>query len=88
MNLPAIYRSGFKCSKCNKSFTSKEVFLDLTVTSGMKEYSELKAARRAVQEPARLLSLGGGVRTSIGVASLAAMKRYISWLPHSSIPFL
>uniref|UniRef100_A0A453T4C3 Methyltransferase type 11 domain-containing protein n=1 Tax=Aegilops tauschii subsp. strangulata TaxID=200361 RepID=A0A453T4C3_AEGTS len=45
MNLPAIYRSGFKCSKCNKSFTSKDVFLDLTVTSGMKEYSELKPAR-------------------------------------------
>uniref|UniRef100_A0A453T5Z0 Methyltransferase type 11 domain-containing protein n=2 Tax=Aegilops tauschii subsp. strangulata TaxID=200361 RepID=A0A453T5Z0_AEGTS len=45
MNLPAIYRSGFKCSKCNKSFTSKDVFLDLTVTSGIKEYSELKPAR-------------------------------------------
>ncbi|XP_044444865.1 uncharacterized methyltransferase At2g41040, chloroplastic [Triticum aestivum] len=45
MNLPAIYRSGFKCSKCNRSFTSKDVFLDLTVTSGMKEYSELKPAR-------------------------------------------
>nr|BAJ94151.1 predicted protein [Hordeum vulgare subsp. vulgare] len=45
MNLPAIYRSGFKCSKCNKSFTSKDVFLDLTVTSGMKQYSELKPAR-------------------------------------------
>uniref|UniRef100_A0A8R7RAP5 Uncharacterized protein n=1 Tax=Triticum urartu TaxID=4572 RepID=A0A8R7RAP5_TRIUA len=45
MNLPAIYRSGFKCSKCSKSFTSKDVFLDLTVTSGMKEYSELKPAR-------------------------------------------
>uniref|UniRef100_A0A452XC26 Methyltransferase type 11 domain-containing protein n=3 Tax=Aegilops tauschii subsp. strangulata TaxID=200361 RepID=A0A452XC26_AEGTS len=45
MNLPAIYRSGFKCLKCNRSFTSKDVFLDLTVTSGMKEYSELKPAR-------------------------------------------
>ena len=28
---------------------------------------------------------GGGVRTSIGVASLAATKRYISRTPHSSI---
>uniref|UniRef100_A0A0D9WSL1 Methyltransferase type 11 domain-containing protein n=1 Tax=Leersia perrieri TaxID=77586 RepID=A0A0D9WSL1_9ORYZ len=45
INLPAIYRSGFKCSKCNKSFTSKDIFLDLTVTSGTKEYSELKPAR-------------------------------------------
>lgn len=45
INLPAIYRSGFKCSKCKKSFTSKDIFLDLTVTSGTKEYSELKPAR-------------------------------------------
>ncbi|XP_044432418.1 uncharacterized methyltransferase At2g41040, chloroplastic-like [Triticum aestivum] len=45
MNLLAIYRSGFKCSKCNQSFTRKDIFLDLTVTSGMKEYSELKPAR-------------------------------------------
>uniref|UniRef100_A0A0E0E4C4 Methyltransferase type 11 domain-containing protein n=1 Tax=Oryza meridionalis TaxID=40149 RepID=A0A0E0E4C4_9ORYZ len=45
INLPSIYRSGFKCSKCNKSFTSKDIFLDLTVTSGTKEYSELKPAR-------------------------------------------
>lgn len=42
---PAIYRSGFKCSKCNKSFTSKDIFLDLTVTAGTKEYSEQKPAR-------------------------------------------
>ena len=42
---PAIYRSGFKCSKCNKSFTSKDIFLDLTVIAGTKEYSEQKPAR-------------------------------------------
>ncbi|KAG7021193.1 putative methyltransferase, chloroplastic [Cucurbita argyrosperma subsp. argyrosperma] len=41
-NLPAIYRSGFKCGRCNKSYTSKNIFLDLTVTSGMKEYVEVK----------------------------------------------
>ncbi|WVZ79200.1 hypothetical protein U9M48_026808 [Paspalum notatum var. saurae] len=45
INLPAIYRSGFKCSKCNKSFSSKDIFLDLTVTAGTKEYSEQKPAR-------------------------------------------
>nr|CAB3470987.1 unnamed protein product [Digitaria exilis] len=45
INLPAIYRSGFKCTKCNKSFTSKDIFLDLTVTSGTKEYTEQKPAR-------------------------------------------
>jgi hypothetical protein len=31
--------------KCKKSFTSKDIFLDLTVTSGTKEYSKLKSAR-------------------------------------------
>ncbi|KAL3840721.1 hypothetical protein ACJIZ3_025312 [Penstemon smallii] len=43
-NLPAIYRSGFKCRKCNKSYSSKNVYLDLTVTSGTKEYNEFKPA--------------------------------------------
>ncbi|XP_072964066.1 uncharacterized methyltransferase At2g41040, chloroplastic isoform X1 [Typha angustifolia] len=44
-NLPAIYRSGFQCQKCNKSFSSRNVFVDLTITSGTKEYSETKPAR-------------------------------------------
>ncbi|KAG0515333.1 hypothetical protein BDA96_10G269200 [Sorghum bicolor] len=43
INLPAIYRSGFKCSKCNKSFTSKDYFqpvaggilLDVSCGSGL-----------------------------------------------------
>ncbi|KAH0742722.1 hypothetical protein KY290_030715 [Solanum tuberosum] len=41
-NVPAIYRSGFKCRKCNKSYSSKNIYLDLTVTSGTKEYNESK----------------------------------------------
>ncbi|XP_009802104.1 putative methyltransferase At2g41040, chloroplastic [Nicotiana tabacum] len=44
-NVPAIYRSGFKCRKCNKSYSSKSIYLDLTITSGTKEYSESKPAR-------------------------------------------
>ncbi|XP_059286220.1 uncharacterized methyltransferase At2g41040, chloroplastic [Lycium ferocissimum] len=44
-NVPAIYRSGFKCDKCNKSYSSKNIYLDLTVTSGTKEYSESKPTR-------------------------------------------
>ncbi|XP_015893769.3 uncharacterized methyltransferase At2g41040, chloroplastic-like isoform X5 [Ziziphus jujuba] len=39
-NLEAIYRSGFKCKKCNKSYSSKEMYLDLTVTAGLRNYSE------------------------------------------------
>ncbi|XP_038700575.1 uncharacterized methyltransferase At2g41040, chloroplastic-like [Tripterygium wilfordii] len=41
-NLPAIYRSGFKCEKCDKSYSSKNVYLDLTITAGMKDYTEVK----------------------------------------------
>lgn len=41
LNLEAIYRSGFKCETCNKAFSSKNMYLDLTVTSGL-EYSETK----------------------------------------------
>ncbi|XP_057495251.1 uncharacterized methyltransferase At2g41040, chloroplastic-like isoform X2 [Actinidia eriantha] len=44
-NLPAIYRSGFKCERCNKPYTSKNIYLDLTVTAGMKNYTEYQPAR-------------------------------------------
>ncbi|MCL7052031.1 hypothetical protein MKW94_010764 [Papaver nudicaule] len=40
LNLPAIYRSAFKCQKCNKSYSSKNIYLDLTITYGTKEYTE------------------------------------------------
>nr|KJB53959.1 hypothetical protein B456_009G013400 [Gossypium raimondii] len=45
LNLDAIYRSGFKCKKCNKSYSSKDVFLDLTVTTGLRNYTEVKPVR-------------------------------------------
>ncbi|PSS36140.1 Methyltransferase type 11 protein [Actinidia chinensis var. chinensis] len=44
-NLPAIYRSGFKCERCNKPYTSKNIYLDLTVTAGTKNYTEYQPAR-------------------------------------------
>lgn len=44
MYRPAIYRSGFKCRKCNKAYSSKNIYLDLTVTAGAKEYDEPKPA--------------------------------------------
>ncbi|XP_020961610.1 uncharacterized methyltransferase At2g41040, chloroplastic-like [Arachis ipaensis] len=40
LNLSAIYRSGFKCKRCRKSFSSKDKYLDLTVTSGLLDYTE------------------------------------------------
>ncbi|XP_022751662.1 uncharacterized methyltransferase At2g41040, chloroplastic-like isoform X2 [Durio zibethinus] len=45
LNLEAIYRSGFKCKKCNKSYSSKDVYLDLTITAGLRNYSEVKPFR-------------------------------------------
>lgn len=44
LNLEAIYRSGFKCKKCNKSYSSKDIYLDLTVTAGLRDYTEVKPA--------------------------------------------
>ncbi|CAH9136102.1 unnamed protein product [Cuscuta epithymum] len=44
-NIPAIYRSAFKCRKCNKAYSSKNVYLDLTVSAGAKVYNEPKPIR-------------------------------------------
>ncbi|KAL3532249.1 hypothetical protein ACH5RR_005770 [Cinchona calisaya] len=43
-NLPAIYRSGFKCKTCKKTFSRKNLYLDLIVTAGSKDYNEFKPA--------------------------------------------
>ncbi|XP_074286831.1 putative methyltransferase At2g41040, chloroplastic [Silene latifolia] len=40
LNLEAIYRSGFKCETCSKSYSSKNIFLDLTITAASEEYAE------------------------------------------------
>lgn len=45
LNLSAIYRSGFKCKRCQKSYTSKDGYLDLTVTSGLRDYVEVQPNR-------------------------------------------
>ncbi|CAN1764467.1 Uncharacterized methyltransferase At2g41040, chloroplastic [Linum perenne] len=39
-NLAAIYRSGFRCRRCNNAYSSRGNYLDLTVTAGMKTYFE------------------------------------------------
>ncbi|CAI8587336.1 unnamed protein product [Vicia faba] len=45
LNLSAIYRSGFKCKRCQKSYSSKDGYLDLTLTSGLKDYTEVQPVR-------------------------------------------
>ncbi|KAB5514592.1 hypothetical protein DKX38_028498 [Salix brachista] len=47
-NLPAIYRSGFKCKKCTKTYSSKDNYLDLTITAGMKDYTEINPVRTEI----------------------------------------
>ncbi|XP_030477706.1 uncharacterized methyltransferase At2g41040, chloroplastic [Cannabis sativa] len=42
INLGAIYRSGFKCKKCEKTYSSKDIYLDLTVTAALRDYTEVK----------------------------------------------
>ncbi|KAL8136913.1 hypothetical protein V2J09_002914 [Rumex salicifolius] len=42
LNLDAIYRSGFMCKRCSKTYSSKNIYLDLTVTAGSVEYTENK----------------------------------------------
>lgn len=38
----AIYRSSFECKKCYKSYSSENIYLDLTVTAGLNKYVEVK----------------------------------------------
>ncbi|GAB2289114.1 hypothetical protein Dimus_023416 [Dionaea muscipula] len=42
LNLESIYRSGFQCGTCNKSYSSKNIYLDLTVTAGSEKYTEIQ----------------------------------------------
>ncbi|EFJ12612.1 hypothetical protein SELMODRAFT_235009 [Selaginella moellendorffii] len=41
INQFAIAKSGFQCSTCKRSFSSRNEYLDLTVTSGAKDYVEV-----------------------------------------------
>lgn len=45
LNLSAIYRSGFMCKRCKKTYSSKDRYLDLTVTAGLRDYTEIQPAR-------------------------------------------
>eukprot|EP00246_Nothoceros_aenigmaticus_P014480 TRINITY_DN550_c0_g1_i3.p1 TRINITY_DN550_c0_g1~~TRINITY_DN550_c0_g1_i3.p1 ORF type:complete len:380 (-),score=33.52 TRINITY_DN550_c0_g1_i3:13-1152(-) len=36
----AVARSGFQCRRCKKTFSTRDVFLDLTILSGAKDYEE------------------------------------------------
>ncbi|MCO5563805.1 hypothetical protein L7F22_017454 [Adiantum nelumboides] len=44
INQSAISRSAFKCNNCKKAFSGRDVFLDLTITAGLKEYEEVLSA--------------------------------------------
>ncbi|CAN8287033.1 unnamed protein product [Cochlearia groenlandica] len=42
INLQAIFRSGFKCGQCNKTYSTKDEYLDLTVTADLGDFNEVK----------------------------------------------
>ncbi|XP_014617018.1 uncharacterized methyltransferase At2g41040, chloroplastic-like isoform X3 [Glycine soja] len=37
--------SGFMCKRCKKTYSSKDRYLDLTVTAGLRDYTEIQPAR-------------------------------------------
>ncbi|KAH9292335.1 hypothetical protein KI387_042478, partial [Taxus chinensis] len=45
LKVSSISRSGFQCQNCKKAYSSRDVYLDLTVTAGMTEYIETKPIR-------------------------------------------
>ncbi|XP_057815197.2 uncharacterized methyltransferase At2g41040, chloroplastic [Cryptomeria japonica] len=42
LNLSAISGSGFQCKECKKAYSSRDVYIDLTVTGGSSEYDEYR----------------------------------------------
>ncbi|VVA98886.1 unnamed protein product [Arabis nemorensis] len=38
----SVYRSGFKCGQCNKTYSSKDEYLDLTVTADLDNFNDIK----------------------------------------------
>lgn len=42
LNMSSLSRSGFQCEKCKKAFSSRDVYLDLTVTASSSDYDEYK----------------------------------------------
>ncbi|KAJ7552815.1 hypothetical protein O6H91_06G071100 [Diphasiastrum complanatum] len=44
VNISAISRSAFSCKKCKKTYSNREVYLDLTVTAGSKTFKEVQPA--------------------------------------------
>lgn len=45
LNMSSVSRSGFQCEKCKKAYSSRDVYLDLTVTAGSSEYEEYRPLR-------------------------------------------
>lgn len=45
LNMSSVSRSGFQCEKCKKTYSSRDVYLDLTVTASSSEYDEYRPLR-------------------------------------------
>jgi ubiquinone/menaquinone biosynthesis C-methylase UbiE len=42
LNMSFVSRSGFQCGNCKKAYSTRDVYIDLTVTAGSSEYDEYR----------------------------------------------
>jgi len=42
LNMSSVSRSGFQCENCKKAYSTRDVYIDLTVTVGSSEYDEYR----------------------------------------------
>ncbi|GAU48942.1 hypothetical protein TSUD_373520 [Trifolium subterraneum] len=82
LNLSAIYRSGFKCKRCQKSYTSKDGYLDLTVTSGLRDYIEVQPFKMAQEyfKPAK-----GGLVVDVSCGSGLFSRKFAKSETYSGV---
>lgn len=48
LTMSSLSRSGFQCENCKKAYSSRDVYLDLTITSSSTEYDEYNPRRTEV----------------------------------------
>jgi uncharacterized protein YbaR (Trm112 family) len=44
LNMAAVSRSAFSCARCRRSYSTRDVYLDLTLLARAREYQEIQAS--------------------------------------------
>jgi uncharacterized protein YbaR (Trm112 family) len=44
LNMAAVSRSAFSCARCRRSYSTRDVYLDLTLLARAQEYQEIQAS--------------------------------------------